>query len=606
MPGRFPIPLLPSPITTYLDDLRHRLAAVSGGEVASYIPELGHADPAGLGICIATVDGAIYASGDTEAPFTIQSMSKPFTYGAALGRVGQAELSRRVGVEPTGEAFNSIILDEANNRPFNPMVNAGAIAVASQLTGPDDADQMLSLFSRLAGRPLSVDEAVFGSEKATGHRNRAIAYMMLNSGMIEGDPEAVLDLYFRQCSVTVTTSDMARMAACLANEGRSVTSGEEVYAPWVVRDVLTVMSTCGMYDYAGQWAYDVGIPAKSGVSGGIVAVIPGQAGIAIWSPPLDAVGNSVRGVEACKAISRDFGLHAFGQRAHRGTVLRSSRTGAEARSKRIRSRSEAGWLDTRGDRVLALELQGALYFGSAEAVIRHLSERGRTAAELVLDLSRLTQADAAGLRLMSDAIAAFGGAGQTITLAGIRADGPLSGLLSDAVRTAPDLDRALEAVEDRLLRSHQNGQDDARYALADFDLFAGLAPEEIRVLEDIVRMTSFRPGDRIVAEGEAADTVFMVASGAAEVSIALAAERRRRLASIGPGVSFGEMALVEGGVRTADVTALAPSLCYVFRVDELKALSDSHPRILSEILSNLVRTLAGRLGHANAEIRRLD
>src|SRR5262245_50090706 len=189
-------------------------------------------------------------------------------YGHALQRHGRHRVLKKVGVEPTGEAFNSIVLDEVANRPFNPMVNAGAIAVAELMQGDRQDDRianMLALFSSLAGRKLEIDEAVYASELATGHRNRAIAYLMLNTGMIRRDPNDVLDVYFRQCSVSVTARDLAVMAATLANDGKNPLTGEAIYEADDVRDVLSVMNSCGMYDYAGEWAYEVGMPAKSGV-----------------------------------------------------------------------------------------------------------------------------------------------------------------------------------------------------------------------------------------------------------------------------------------------------------------------------------------------------
>jgi glutaminase len=186
-----------SPVEDYLTELLKRTSGVTGGKVADYIPELGKADPNLFGIALATVDGELYTTGDADHTFTIQSVSKPFMYGHALQKLGREAVLRHVGVEPTGEAFNSIVLDEVANRPFNPMVNAGAIAVAELMQGDTlDAriETMIELFSRLAGRGLDIDEAVFGSEQATGHRNRAIAYMMLNTGMITHDPAEVLDL----------------------------------------------------------------------------------------------------------------------------------------------------------------------------------------------------------------------------------------------------------------------------------------------------------------------------------------------------------------------------------------------------------------------------
>ena len=237
---------------------------VRGGGVADYIPELAKVDPELFGVSLTTCDGQVYAAGDSNAPFTIQSVSKTFVYACALERFGRDRVLRRVGVEPTGDAFNAIVLDHENNRPFNPMVNAGAIATTDLLMHEGDAfglEALLEAFGAFAGEPLTVDETVFRSEKATGHRNRAIAYLMLNSGMIEGDPEKVLELYFQQCSINVACRSLSVMAATLANEGRNPITGERVLSEAVTQDVLTVLSSCGMYNYAGQWAFEIGLPA---------------------------------------------------------------------------------------------------------------------------------------------------------------------------------------------------------------------------------------------------------------------------------------------------------------------------------------------------------
>jgi glutaminase len=235
--------VLLTPIEEFLCELHARIAKERGGRVADYIPELGKADPNTFGIALATVDGRVYTAGDAGRSFTIQSISKPFMHGFALQQFGRAYVLDRVGVEPTGEAFNSIVLDEVANRPFNPMVNAGAIAVAAMMPGDTLEERtatMVDLFSHLAARKLDIDDAVFRSELATGHRNRAIAYMMLNTGMIGRDPTEALDLYFRQCSISVTCRDLAIMAATLANDGINPLTGVPLYHPHYVRDVLSV------------------------------------------------------------------------------------------------------------------------------------------------------------------------------------------------------------------------------------------------------------------------------------------------------------------------------------------------------------------------------
>jgi glutaminase len=219
-----------------------------------------------------------------------------------------------VGVEPSGEAFNSIELDPKTMRPFNPMINAGAIAISS-LIKKDPPDSGIQAFvdrmQMAAGRKLRIDPEVLASESSTGNRNRAIAYLMLNFGIIDGDVGHTLHQYFSQCSLLVNCQDLAMMAVTLANMGANPVTRERVFDYQYIKDVLTVMFTCGLYDHAGEWAYRVGMPAKSGVSGGILGIVNRQLGIAVYSPKLDEKGNSVRGILACKDLANELGLHAF-------------------------------------------------------------------------------------------------------------------------------------------------------------------------------------------------------------------------------------------------------------------------------------------------------
>ncbi len=286
----------------------------SKGAVADYIPELTKANAGDFGLAIATSTGKLHTIGDALVPFTIQSVSKAFAFCLALEIAGGDKVAGRVGVEPSGDPFNAIVFDPGTNRPFNPMVNAGAIAVSGILCeylGKDAFEFLRNRFSIAAGRDLDVDDAVYRSESATGHRNRAIAHLLLANGALNVAPDIALDFYFRQCSIRVTAVDLARMGATFANMGKSPTSKSLAFDLTSVRRTLSVMFTCGMYDYAGHWAYDVGIPAKSGVGGGIVGVINRQLGIGTYSPLLDAKGNSVRGVAAFEMLADEFGLHAF-------------------------------------------------------------------------------------------------------------------------------------------------------------------------------------------------------------------------------------------------------------------------------------------------------
>jgi glutaminase len=304
-----------------IDALHERYRGCDEGELASYIPELASVDPSKFGLAVCTADGRLFTSGDASHRFTIQSISKPLIYGMALEDRGREETLRRVGVEPTGDSFNSIIKLDAANRPHNPMVNAGAIATTDLIVGDNPTARlrrMLSGFSAFLGEDATVDTPVFVSERSTGHRNRAIAHLLLNFGMITGDVNEVLDLYFQQCSVRVTTASLAVVAATLANGGVNPRTGARALHPNYIRDVLTVMFTCGMYNYAGQWAYTIGLPAKSGVAGGLIAVAPGRYGIAAYSPLLDEHSHPVRGLRVCEDLSQNSRMHVFDTLMTRG------------------------------------------------------------------------------------------------------------------------------------------------------------------------------------------------------------------------------------------------------------------------------------------------
>jgi glutaminase len=272
-----------------------------------------------FGISLAGLDGDLYHAGDHERAFPLHSISKVFAYALALEDCGRDTVMRHVGVEPSGDAFNSITFDEHAQRPFNPMVNAGALATSALLRGNSSEEQSqraLDLVRRLAGNDqLTIDEDVFAREMNAADRNRATAYLMRSDGMLSGDVEEILAVYLRQCAITVTTADLAVIAATLANGAVNPRTAERVLSQRVNRDVLSVMYTCGMYDFAGEWAYQVGVPAKSGVSGGIIAVIPGKMGVGTFSPGLDRFGNSVRGVMVCHELSERLGLHVFASEA---------------------------------------------------------------------------------------------------------------------------------------------------------------------------------------------------------------------------------------------------------------------------------------------------
>lgn len=610
----------PGPIDQYLADLHARLSAVTEGEIATYIPELARVDPDAFGIAIATVDGKVYTAGDAGQTFTIQSISKAFIYGYALAEYGRDFVLAHIGVEPTGEAFNSIVLDDVHNRPFNPMVNAGAMAAAELIKGETPEARiaaMLEVLSRCAGRSLVVDEAVFRSEQATGHRNRAIAYMMLNSGMIRSSPESILDIYFRQCSVRVTCADLAVMAATLANDGVNPLTGEVALPREYIQDVLTVMNSCGMYNYAGQWSYEVGMPAKSGVAGGIIAVIPGQMGIGVFSPRLDRHGHSVRGVKVCREISETFGLHVFRNHTNSGAVIRRELYGKVVRSKRMRTPQERRLLDEVGGRVCLIELQGALFFGSTERLLRRIDEIAEGLDFVILDFRRVHEVDEAAKRLLLELDGWLARRGGKLIFANLSADGPgarlravLAANPDSATRIFDHRDLALEWCENRLLSAMGPDRDLTKFSLGQLDIFRGLDRDELRILEGLVKPMVFDAGQTIVREGDEARLFFIVARGLVSIELRVptgdGGKRVVRVATLGPGVSFGEMALLDGGHRSADVVALEKVFCYGFSVDALREIGREHPNLLTTILANMMRDFSERLRRANDEVRALE
>lgn len=286
------------------------------GEVANYIPELDKAKKDALGICIYDIDGNEYCAGDCEEKFTIQSISKIITLMLAILDNGEEYVFSKVGMEPTGDPFNSIkkLETSSRKRPYNPMINAGAIAVSSMIRGKDAREKFQRLldFVRKISEDdtLDVNYKIYCGESETGNRNRAMGYFLKSQNIIEGNVEDALDVYFKQCSIEATAKNLARIGLFLARGGKTST-GEQVINPRIATIVKTLMVTCGMYDSSGEFAVRVGIPSKSGVGGGIVSVVPGKMGIGVFGPSLDKRGNSVAGVAVLEELSKELSLTIF-------------------------------------------------------------------------------------------------------------------------------------------------------------------------------------------------------------------------------------------------------------------------------------------------------
>lgn len=286
------------------------------GTVASYIPELDKAKKDALGIYILDNEGNEYFSGDYETKFTIQSISKIVALMLAILDNGEEYVFSKVGMEPTGDPFNSITKLETSRerKPYNPLINAGAIAVSSMIKGKDARDRfgrLLDFFKKISeDETLDVNYKIYCGESETGNRNRAMGYFLKGEGIIEGNVEDALDIYFKQCSIEVTAKTLAKIGLFLANNGK-LSTGEIVITPKIATIVKTLMVTCGMYDSSGEFAVRAGVPSKSGVGGGILSVVPGKMGIGVYGPSLDKKGNSIAGIALLEDLSTELNLTIF-------------------------------------------------------------------------------------------------------------------------------------------------------------------------------------------------------------------------------------------------------------------------------------------------------
>nr|WP_237353732.1 glutaminase A [Xanthobacter sp. YC-JY1] len=604
-----PSTTLETPLLRFLKDTHADFSRIDEGEVASYIPELGKANPDHFGIAVATTDGHVYEAGDTRVPFTIQSVSKAMVFALALDLLGAERVEAAIGVEPSGEAFNSIRL-RADNKPFNAMVNAGAIACSgliAESTGGDAFELIRQALGRFAGRDLGVDEAVFESERSTGDRNRAIAYLLRTYGGVTGDVDRLLDVYFRQCSVLVTARDLAVMGATFANHGVNPLTGVTVASNYAVARTLAVMSSSGMYDFAGEWIYRVGVPAKSGVGGGILAALPSQLGLGTFSPRLDMHGNSVRGIRTCEAISEAFDLHMLSRRDDVRTCIVADYDFRTVPSKPGRQPHEQDILSARSGAIRAIELAGKLSFASMDYVTRRLTDPAGVPEFLILNLHRVATITDAGLRLLTGLIKNQLPAATTAVIAGVEAASPLTPQLKALreqgvrVRIFPTYDAAVEWAEDQVVYRHGGfSRIEVEADLSRQALLAGLSPQELADLSRLGTRVVFPAGTRIISANEPPARVYFLLRG----MVSARSVGDVRLSTMIPGMVFGEMALIEQP-RSTDVWADTEAVCVEVTADQFRAFQETHARAADRIMRNLAILLAGRMRMATARIEML-
>lgn len=589
------------PVQEALESLAAQTTGISG-EVAQNAPQLAQADPSQFALAVATVDGHLYSVGAADREYSIQSISKPFTYALALQDQGEQAVAEKVDVEPSGEAFNQISLNQVTRRPSNAMINAGAIAAASLVTG-DSAEQrfsrVLKWYSGFAGRDLSVDEELFVAEAEAGHRNRAIAHMLREFEILETDPEEIVQQYTKQCAVSVTTEDLALMAATLANGGVQPQTGERLVQTRVVDHVLSVMTSCGMYDAAGDWITSVGMPAKSGISGGIIGVLPGQLGVAVFSPGLDDHGHSARGMEVFERMAEQFELHLMHVTRNSRTAVRESYTVAERPSPRLRSEHEQAVLNRIGGGCRIYELHGDLLFSGAESVVRRIVDQPPEVT--IVDLSGVTEVAEISRTLLADLPSGVSDSG------GIAAVVDPAGILKPAIGADHQMtifqerDQALQWGEDELLRRHEGDdepvisaprgaeEDSAVNGAQENSLLSRMPAAARNYVIEHAEEIQYDAGQVILESGDSLSGIHILAQGEVLAEADDPDGGRMTLVTLGEGASFGELALGTDDTRRTQLRAVTEVTLKRFSAECLEQVTAEDPGLASEIWKAMTR-----------------
>lgn len=583
-----------SPIEGYLKMIHREISELRDGKPYSSIPAMANVDPDNFGICLTTVDGYMYEVGDTREEFTIQSISKPFTYGLALADLGMEAVDEKVDVEPSGDSFNEISLAAGTGRPSNAMINAGALTATSLVRskgGNTRFKRILTSYSRFAGRQLGVNEEIFRSELEHGHRNRALAYLLRSFDIIEDDPTPVIEDYFRQCSVLVNCMDLSIMAATLANSGRNPLTGEEALDLLAVERVLSVMTTCGMYDDAGSWISTVGMPAKSGVGGGTIAVLPGQVGLAVYSPPLDEHGSSVRGIATSQRLSRDMELH-FVRAARAGRSAIRATYDITATPSGIRRTDEAmDVLRDHGHRATVIELNGDLLFAGTESMVRALSSLDDDVDFVILDLRRVDEVADVSLRLLGEVRENLAAVNRDLVL--IDSEGTLAETFRDLDRAVPTFDTrtaAVEYCENELITRY--GSDlilPSEVEVAQCPALSPLTREDVDALSQRMEDRTYEKGHVVRRVGQSFGGVFFILAGKIATSVPGPTGGRLKLTTLSAGMTFGELALGSDDRQETTVKALEDVHVKVLTAQAIRSIEKEDPRLAVELWKALTR-----------------
>ena len=472
--------------------------------------------------------------------------------------------------------------------------------------GDDAFEHIRQALGRFAGRELDVDDAVYASESLTGDRNRAIGYLLRTNAVIKENVAAVLEVYFRQCAILVTARDIAVMAATLANRGVNPVTGERVMSAYAISRTLSVMTSSGMYDYAGEWIYRVGIPAKSGVGGGILAALPARLGLGSYSPKLDKHGNSVRSIKVCEALSAHYDLHMLNRSDDARNSIIADYDIGNSPSRRVRRPQEQDILTAHHQDVRVIELVGTLSFSNVDYVSRQLAAKPRPQL-VIFDLRRVTAMTRAGARLLAEEFRELAAHHVTVILSGIRRSSPDWNMIAEwteglsNIRNYYLLDAAIEWAEDQVVYRYGGAIDFFEATeLSDQSLLAGLSDEERTDLASLATVRTFQANEKIISTGDPASSLFFLRSGVVHVTLSDGI----RLATLTAGMPFGEMALLEP-TRSADVFADMAATAYEIPLRDFERFRKQHPRAGERIMRNLAQLLADRLIMANARLNLL-
>ena len=604
--------LIPLPLDIFLKNIYSNVLLNKSGKTADYIPELSRANPDQFGVALASSDGYIHEIGDSLQEFTIQSISKAFAYSLALELVGEKEVNKIIGVEPSGEAFNSIRFQN-DNRPFNPMINAGAIACTALICSVEKSKafkKIQKIMSDFAGRNLSLDEKVFQSENATGDRNRAIAWLLKNNKIIKTNVEQSLVTYFKQCSLLVSARDLATMGATLACNGINPVTKKRVISVENALKTMSIMVSSGMYDYSGEWVYRVGFPAKSGVGGGIIAALPSQFGLGTFAPPLDKQGNSVRGIEVCKRISSYYNLHILEIEGNIKDSIVASYNLQNIRSSTERKEKNIKILEKFGAKAHVYELAGSINFMAVDYIVRRLQELDKKEF-IILSMRKVSQLSSGADKLLDAFIQTLNSLSTKIIFSDIEFNsqtwnkifGSLGNMDDNKTRLFENNNEAIRWVEDFLIQKYSTDEKvNKNENLKEQFLFKALSNSDLDFLKERMIEKKFKKNVKIISKGDEADGIYFLQSGKVDIAINV----KQSITTLNAGTCFGEFALIEPkSKRSANVTTLTECTCFYLPLKILDSIQQSRKKIIETLLKNLALLLIKRLKDCNSIINNI-